>query len=90
MRLHTNISEDNAILSNYFAQTFSEQFRKYPEIKPTYLLQAGEYLLLDTGLQKVLKTVKHYQQQDNKTKMDFISILAVVCARHTRMTKASP
>ena len=68
-----SISEDNAILSNYFAQTFSEQFRKYPEIKPTYLLQAGEYLLLDTGLQKVLKTVKHYQQQDNKTKMDFIS-----------------
>ncbi len=68
-----NISEDNAVLSNYLAQTFSEQFRKYPEIKPTYLLQSGEYLLLDTGLQKVLKTVKHYQQQDNKTKMDFIS-----------------
>ena len=67
------ISEDNAILSNYLAETFSEQFRKYPDIKPTYLLQSGEYLLLDSGLQKVLKTVKRYQQQDNKTKMDFVS-----------------
>ena len=67
------VSEGSAILSNQLADLFSEQFKRYPNIKPTYLLQSGEYLLLDQGLQKVLKTVKHYQQQDNKTKMDFIS-----------------
>lgn len=66
------VSEGSAILSNHLASIFSDQFREYAEIKPTYLLQSGEYLLLDKGLQKVLETVKHYQQQDNKTKMDFI------------------
>ena len=67
------LSEDSAVLSNHFASVFADQFRHYPSIKATYLLQSGEYLLLDHGLQKVLATVKHYQQQDNKTKMDFIS-----------------
>ena len=67
------VSEGSAVLSNYHADLFSEQFRKYPNTKATYLLQSGEYLLLDVGLQKILKTVKHYQQQDNKTKMDLIS-----------------